>query len=62
MAMLKFIRLLGGALGVILAIALAGFDGTSDALLGDSLESWLLLAAWVAAWGVLEYQALPYLA
>jgi uncharacterized protein YacL len=61
MAMLRFIRLLGGALGVILAIALAGFDGTSATLLDDTLESWLLLAAWVAAWGVVGFSIAPHI-
>jgi uncharacterized protein YacL len=61
MAMLKFIRLLGGALGVILAIALAGFEGTSATLLDDSTEGRLLLAAWIAAWGMVGFAIAPYL-
>ena len=59
--MLKFIRLLGGALGVILAIALTGFDGTSATLLDDSTEGRLLLAAWGAAWGVVGFAIAPYI-
>ncbi len=57
--MLKFIRLLGGALGVILAIALAGFDGTSATLLDESAGGRLLLTAWVAAWGVVGFAIAP---
>lgn len=43
--MLTFIRLLGGALGVILAIALMGLDFTSTTLLEPSLEGRLMLLA-----------------
>ena len=59
--MLKFIRLLGGALGVILAIALTGFDGTSATLLDASTEGRVLLAAWIAAWGVVGFAIAPYI-
>jgi uncharacterized protein YacL len=59
--MLKFIRLLGGALGVILAIALTGFDGTSATLLDDSTEGRLLLAAWIVAWGMVGFAIAPYI-
>ena len=60
--MLRFIRLFGGALGVILAIALVGFDGRqSTALLEPSLAGRLLLLAWIAAWGVVGYVIAPYL-
>ncbi|RKY15252.1 MAG: PIN domain nuclease [Planctomycetota bacterium] len=59
--MLKFIRLLGGALGVILAIALTGFDGTSGTLLEDSTQGRLLLAAWIAAWGMVGFAIVPYI-
>ena len=56
--MLRFIRLLGGALGVILAITLAGF---SDALSDPSTESRLTLLAWIVAWAVVGYSILPYI-
>ena len=59
--MLRFIRLFGGALGVILAIALVGFDATSTTLLDASLEGRLLLLAWIAAWGVIGFVIAPYL-
>ena len=56
--MLRFIRLLGGALGVILAITLAG---SSDALSDPSTESRLTLLAWIVAWAVVGYSILPYI-
>jgi uncharacterized protein YacL len=56
--MLRFIRLLGGALGVILAIALAGL---SDALSDPSTESRLALLAWVVAWSVVGFSIMPYI-
>jgi uncharacterized protein YacL len=59
--MLRLIRLLGGALGVILATNLVGFDTTSDTLLDPSLEGRLLLLAWIAAWGVVGFVIAPYL-
>ncbi len=59
--MLKFIRLLGGALGVILAIALTGFDGTSATLLEESTQGRLLLGAWIAAWGMVGFAIAPYI-
>jgi uncharacterized protein YacL len=58
--MLRFIRLLGGALGVILAIALAGLDGMSPALLEQTTEGRLLLLAWIAAWGLVGFAIIPY--
>ncbi len=59
--MMRFIRLVGGGLGVILAIALAGFGGTSSGLLEPQVEGRLLLATWIAAWFVVGYAILPYL-
>jgi uncharacterized protein YacL len=59
--MLRFIRLLGGALGVIFGIAMVGLDATSSVLLEESLESRLLLLAWIAAWGVVGFAIAPYL-
>ena len=59
--MLRFVRLLGGALGVILAIALASFDGTSASLLEPSTEGRLLLLAWIGAWGVVGFAIAPYI-
>jgi uncharacterized protein YacL len=59
--MLRFVRLLGGALGVIFAIALVGLDATSSVLLEESTESRLLLVAWIGAWGVVGFATAPYL-
>jgi uncharacterized protein YacL len=59
--MLKFVRLLGGALGVILAISLASFDGTASALLEPTTESRLLLIVWITAWGVVGFTIAPYI-
>ena len=59
--MMRFIRLVGGGLGVILAIALAGFGGTSSGLLEPTIEGRVLLATWIAAWFVVGYAILPYL-
>ncbi len=58
--MLRFIRLLGGALGIILAIALAGLGGMSPALLEQTTEGRLLLLAWIAAWGLVGFAIIPY--
>jgi uncharacterized protein YacL len=59
--MLRIIRLMGGALGVILAISLANLDGASSALMAPSTEGRLLLVAWIAAWGVLGFAIAPYI-
>ena len=58
--MLWFIRLLGGALGVILAIALVNFEGGTAAM-ESTTEGRLLLAAWIVAWGVVGFSIAPYL-
>jgi uncharacterized protein YacL len=59
--MMRFIRLLGGGLGVILAISLAGFGGTSSEFFSASLEGRLLFGTWIAAWFVVGYAILPYI-
>ena len=56
--MLRFVRLLGGALGVILAISLAGF---SDALSDPSTPSRLMLLGWIVAWAVVGFAIMPYI-
>jgi uncharacterized protein YacL len=58
--MLRIIRFMGGALGVILATSLASLDGTSSALMAPSLEGRLLLLAWIASWGMLGFAIAPY--
>jgi uncharacterized protein YacL len=59
--MLRFIRLLGGAVGVIFAIGLAGLMSGSTILSEPSLESRLVFLAWVVAWGVAGFVVAPYL-
>lgn len=59
--MLRFIRLLGGALGVILAIGLMGFGSVPEAFSQPDLATGLTLLAWVAAWGLLGFTLAPYL-
>jgi uncharacterized protein YacL len=59
--MLRFVRLFGGALGVILGIWLAGVGGTSTEFFRGSLEGNVLLAAWLAAWWVVGYSILPHI-
>lgn len=59
--MLRFVRLLGGALGIILAIALVNLEGTATLLLESSTEGRLLLIAWITAWGVVGFAIAPYL-
>ncbi|MGD8684446.1 MAG: TRAM domain-containing protein [Chloroflexota bacterium] len=56
--MLRFVRLLGGALGVILAITLAGL---SETLLDASVEGQVLMLAWILAWAVVGYSIMPYI-
>jgi len=56
--MLRFIRLLGGAPGVILAIILADL---SDTLSDPSTESRLTLLAWAVAWAVVGFSIIPYI-
>jgi uncharacterized protein YacL len=56
--MLRFIRLLGGALGVILGISLAGL---STALSDPSTESRLVLLVWTLAWGTAGFAIMPYI-
>jgi uncharacterized protein YacL len=55
--MLRLVRLLGGALGVILGITLAGLSETLSEL---SNEGRLLLLAWTVAWAVMGFTIMPY--
>ncbi len=57
----RFVRLVGGGLGVIVAISLAGIGGSETGLLSSALETRLLFAAWIAAWFVVGFGILPYL-
>lgn len=59
--MLRIIRLAGGALGVVLAIALAGAADGAGGLGGAGFQAELLTVAWVAAWFVIGWAIIPYL-
>ena len=56
--MIRYIRLLGAALGSVVGLALAA---SSDGLFRDSDYAGGLLAAWVVAWIVVGFAILPYL-
>ena len=56
--MIRYIRVLGAALGLLVGFALAGVDG---GLFRDAGYAGALLAAWVIAWVVVGFALLPYL-
>ncbi|HET7168553.1 MAG TPA: PIN domain-containing protein [Candidatus Limnocylindrales bacterium] len=56
--MIRYIRVLGAALGGLVGLVLAGLDG---GLFRDASYSGFLLAAWVVAWVVVGFAILPYL-
>lgn len=56
--MIRYIRVLGAALGGLTGLVLAGVDG---GLFGESVYAGALLAAWVVAWIVVGFAILPYL-
>jgi uncharacterized protein YacL len=56
--LIRYIRLLGAALGGLTGLALAGFDG---GLFKDADYAGGLLALWVIAWIVVGFAILPYL-
>ena len=56
--MIRYIRVLGAALGGLIGLALAGFDG---GLFTDTGYRGALLALWVVAWVVVGFGLLPYL-
>jgi uncharacterized protein YacL len=55
---IRYIRVLGAALGGLVGLVLAGIDG---GLFRDASYSGFLLAAWVVAWVVVGFAILPYL-
>jgi uncharacterized protein YacL len=55
---IRYIRVLGAALGGLIGLVLAGADG---GLFKDSGYAGALLAAWVVAWVVVGFAILPYL-
>ena len=56
--MIRYIRVLGAALGGLVGLVLAGADG---GLFGDTGYAGALLATWVVAWIVVGFALLPYL-
>lgn len=56
--MIRYIRVLGAALGGVVGLVLAGADG---GLFRDTGYAGALLAAWVVAWVVVGFGLLPYL-
>jgi uncharacterized protein YacL len=59
--MLRFVRLIGGAVGLILALGIASYDPSRSGFFSPTLEGRLILVAWATAWTVLGYAVLPYL-
>ncbi len=57
--MTSFVRLFGGALGLLIAIALASGAGIPPLDMG-SLGGIILLAGWIGAWFVIGFSILPY--
>ena len=56
--MIRYIRVLGAALGGLIGLVLAGVEG---GLFTDASYAGFLLAAWVVAWVVVGFAILPYL-
>ena len=56
--MIRYIRLLGAALGSVVGLASAA---SGDGLFRDVEFAGALLAAWVVAWIVVGFAVLPYL-
>ena len=56
----RFVRLLGGSLGLILAIALTASSAAGLPSTGP-LAGYLLLICWLVAWFVAGYSVLPYI-
>ena len=56
----RFVRLLGGSLGLILAIALTASSAAGSAF-DRSLAGYLLLLCWLVAWFVAGYSVLPHI-
>jgi uncharacterized protein YacL len=59
--MLRFVRLIGGAVGLILALGIASYDASRSGFFSPTLEGRLILLAWATAWAVLGYAVLPYI-
>ena len=58
--MTNFVRLFGGALGVLVAIVLASGAGIPP-LDTSTLPGFLMLVGWIGAWFVIGFSILPYI-
>jgi uncharacterized protein YacL len=59
--LIRYIRVLGGALGVLFGLALAAIEVNRRVLFTDVPNAGAFLAAWVVAWMVVGFGILPYL-
>ena len=58
--MMRFVRRMGGALGVIVAISLLGLLDRNSTFFDPSIFGRVLLVAWIGAWFVVGYSIIPY--
>ena len=59
--MIRYIRVLGAALGGLVGLALASIEVNGRTLFSNSPNAGAFLAAWVVAWIVVGFAILPYL-
>ena len=59
--MIRYIRVLGAALGGLVGLALATIEVNGGQLFSDAPNAGAFLAAWVVAWIVVGFAILPYL-
>ena len=59
--MIRYIRVLGAALGGMVGLALASIEVNGQTLFSGSPNAGAFLAAWVVAWIVVGFAILPYL-
>ena len=59
--MIRYIRVLGAALGGLVGLALAAIEVNGRQLFSDVPNAGAFLAAWVVAWIVVGFAILPYL-
>jgi uncharacterized protein YacL len=59
--LIRYIRVLGAALGVLFGLALAAIEVNRRVLFTDVPNAGAFLAAWVVAWMVVGFGILPYL-
>ena len=59
--MIRYIRVLGAALGGLIGLALAAIEVNGRQLFSDVPNAGAFLAAWVVAWIVVGFAILPYL-